>query len=175
MIYAFDGDEPRIATDAFVAPNATVLGDVQIDADASVWFGVVIRGDENAIRIGERTNVQDLSVLHAEHGHPLKIGKNVTIGHRVIVHGCTVEDDCLIGMGATILNGATIGAESIVGAGAVVREGASIPPRSLIVGVPAVVKRTLDDAALETIRANAQVYVDNARRYRAAGFAGVGT
>ncbi|MFN8500099.1 MAG: gamma carbonic anhydrase family protein [Anaerolineae bacterium] len=157
---------PDTGTAAFVAPGATILGDVALGEDASVWFGAVIRGDTDAIRIGPRTNIQDLTMIHVDAGVPCTIGADVTIGHRAIIHGATVEDGCLIGMGAILLNRARIGAGSIVGAGAVVREGAEIPPRSLVLGVPGKVARALSDDEVAGNLASAARYVGYARAYR---------
>src|SRR5205085_11660266 len=137
----FGEKRPNIAPDAFVAPNATLIGDVTLGEGASVWFGAVLRGDRDRIEIGARTNVQDNAVVHLDPGSPAIVGAGVTIGHAAIVHGCTVEDNCLIGMGSVILTGARIGRDSIVGAGALVRENEVIPPGSLVVGVPARVVR----------------------------------
>ncbi len=155
-----------IAESAFIAKNATILGDVQVDSEASVWYGVVARGDIEAIRIGAGSNVQDLSVLHADPSYACHIGKGVTVGHRCIVHGATVEDFALIGMGAILMNGCIIGSESIVGAGALVTEGTVIPPRSLVLGAPAKVKRQVTDEEVEHIRESAQRYIANALRHK---------
>ena len=148
MIMEYKGIMPEISSEAFVAPSADIIGDVKIAADASVWFGAVIRGDEAPIRIGEGTNIQDNCVLHCDHGSPMVIGKNVTIGHGSIVHGATIGDNVLIGMGAVILDKAVIGDNCIIGAGAVVKERAEVPENSMMVGVPAKLIRTLDEAAL---------------------------
>lgn len=148
MIMDYKGISPKIDENAFVAPNATVIGDVEIAADSSVWFGAVLRGDESPIRIGRGSNVQDNAVLHCDHNSPMLIGDNVTIGHGAIIHGAVIGSDTLIGMGAIVLNGANIGEGCIIGAGAVVKENAEIPPFSMLVGVPAKVIRTLDDAAI---------------------------
>ncbi|MFN8475877.1 MAG: gamma carbonic anhydrase family protein [Anaerolineae bacterium] len=157
---------PDIHAAAFVAPNATILGDVALGEDASVWFGAVIRGDTDSIRIGSRTNIQDLTMIHVDAGVPCTIGADVTVGHRAIIHGATVEDGCLIGMGAILLNRARIGAGSIVGAGAVLREGAEIPPRSLVLGVPGKVVRSLSEEEAAANLASAARYVGYARAYR---------
>lgn len=154
-----------VAPSAWIAPNATVCGDVYIKPEASVWFGTVIRGDSAPIRIGEGSNVQDLCCLHADPGFPCVIGDRVTIGHGAIVHGARVENDALIGIGATILNGATIGSGSIVGAGALVPEGKSIPPGSLAVGVPAKVIRSLTPEDQQRIVHAAEHYIELSRRY----------
>ncbi len=158
----------RLAIDptAFIAPGAVLVGDVTIGPDASVWYGCVVRGDIEPIVIGARTNVQDGSVIHVDENQPTVIGADVTIGHRCVIHGATLEDGCLIGMGAVVLSGARIGAGALIAAGALVREGFVAPPRSLCVGVPAVVARQLDDAALERIRLNKEHYVSYSRAYR---------
>ncbi|MRI84050.1 MAG: gamma carbonic anhydrase family protein [Nitratiruptor sp.] len=158
---------PKLASGVWIAPGATVIGNVTIGQESSIWFGAVIRGDVHAIRIGERTNIQDLTMIHVTHykkpdmsdGFPTTIGNDVTIGHRVMLHGCTIEDGCLIGMSATILDGAHIGKESIVGAGALVTGGKRFPPRSLILGSPAKVVRTLSDEEVAELYASAQRYV----------------
>lgn len=139
------GRRPVIDPTAFVAPSADIVGDVTIGPEASVWYGCVLRGDIAPIRIGARTNVQDLTVVHVDLGHPAVIGERVGIGHRAIVHGCTIEDDSLIGMGAILLTGAVIGRGSLVGAGAVVTEGTEVPAGSLVVGVPGRVVREVDE------------------------------
>jgi len=157
---------PQIDPSAFVAANATVVGDVKIGPDSSVWFGAVIRADTESIHIGARTNIQDGCVLHADPGFPIRIGDNVTVGHGAIIHGATIGECCLIGMHATILNGAVIGANSIVGAGAMVPEGMVIPPGSLVVGVPAHVKKQLGPEQAADNCDAAQHYVEYARAYR---------
>ena len=164
MIVEYKGVMPEISPDAFVAPNATVIGKVKIAADASVWFGAVIRGDESEISIGEGSNVQDNAVLHCDMASPMNIGRNVTIGHGAIVHGATIGDNVLIGMGALILNGARIGDNCIVGAGAVVKENAVIPASSMLVGVPAKIIRTLDEAAIAG-RKKQSYYVPLSKNY----------
>jgi carbonic anhydrase/acetyltransferase-like protein (isoleucine patch superfamily) len=144
---------PRVAADAFLAPTAVVIGDVEVGARASVWYGAVLRGDVQSIRLGEDSNVQDGAVLHGTLGEwPVIVGARVTIGHQATVHGAVVEDDVLIGIGARVLDGARIGSWSLVAAGALVREGSLIPPRSLVVGVPALVKRQLSEQELEIVR-----------------------
>ncbi len=167
--YALGPHVPRLpAEDRFwIAPGAHVIGDVSLGEDVGVWFNATIRGDRAPIRIGARTNVQEGSVLHADPGFPLTIGESVTIGHRAIVHGCTVGDGSLIGMGAVVLNGSRIGSHCLVGAGALVTEGKSFPDGSLIVGSPARAVRQLDEAAIEGLRRSAQTYVDNLHRFRA--------
>ncbi len=158
---------PKRAEGVWIAPDATVIGNVEIGKDSSIWFGCVVRGDVHYIKIGERTNIQDLTMIHVTHykkpdmsdGHPTIIGDDVTIGHRVMLHGCTIEDACLIGMNATILDGAVIGKESIVGAGALVTGGKKFPPRSLILGSPAKVVRELTDTEVAELYASAKRYV----------------
>ena len=165
-IYALDGAAPTIAESAWVADSAQVMGDVVLADDASIWFGVVIRGDTETIRIGRGSNIQDLSVLHADHGMPLTVGEDVTVGHQVMLHGCTVGDGSLIGIGAVVLNGAKIGKGCLVGAGSLVTEGKEFPDGSMILGSPAKVVRQLTPEQLEGLRQSAQHYVDNARRFR---------
>lgn len=150
---------------AFVASNAIVTGDVTFGPDAGVWFGCVLRGDDAPLVIGRRTNVQDLTMIHADPGVPNVIGDEVTIGHRCVLHGAKVEDRCLIGMGAILLAGSVIGRESLVAAGAVVKENFVVPPRSLVAGVPAKILRTLSDEEVRSIAASAEGYVQKLRLY----------
>ena len=150
---------PDIAAALFVAWNAEVAGSVSLAADTSVWFSATLRGDIERITVGRGSNVQDGATLHTDFDLPCVVGDGVTIGHNAILHGCTVGDDCLIGMGAVVLSGAVIGKESIVGAGALVTEGKTFPPRSLILGSPAKAARTLDDAAIAKVRENGKIYV----------------
>ena len=165
---------PQIDDTSWVAPGASVIGDVKIGADCSIWFGVVIRGDVHKIRIGDRVSVQDLSMIHVTHykkedksdGSPTIIGNDVTIGHKVMLHGCTIEDACLIGMSATILDDAVIGKESIVGAGALVTKGKKFPPRSLILGSPAKVVRELTEEEVAELYASAKRYVGFMQPYK---------
>ncbi|MGJ7497561.1 gamma carbonic anhydrase family protein [Variovorax sp. RT4R15] len=164
-IYELDGVAPQLGKDAWVADSAEVMGNVILGENASVWFGAVLRGDTETLTIGRNSNVQDLSVLHADIGCPLTIGENVTIGHQVMLHGCTVGDNSLIGIQSVVLNNAKIGRNCIVGAGSVVTEGKEFPDNSLIVGSPAKVVRTLDDAAAARLRQSAEHYVDNGRRF----------
>lgn len=164
-LYELDGVAPRLADGAWVADSAQVIGGVVLGENASVWFGAVLRGDNETLTIGRDTNVQDGSVLHSDMGSPLTLGEGVTIGHQVMLHGCTVGDNSLIGIQAVILNKARIGRNSIVGAGAVVTEGKEFPDNSLIIGAPAKVVRTLDEAAVAKLRQSAQHYVENGRRY----------
>jgi len=165
MIWELDGIAPQIADDAWVAPDAQLMGRIVLEPGASVWFGAVLRGDTETLTIGRNSNIQDLSVLHADVGCPLTIGENVTVGHQVMLHGCTIGDNSLIGIQAVVLNNARIGRNCIVGAGSVVTEGKEFPDNSLIIGAPAKVVRTLDDAAAEKLRQSAEHYVDNARRF----------
>ena len=166
MIRIFQGIKPTIAKSAFIEETAVVIGDVVIGEDCSVWFNSVIRGDVNYIRLGDRTNVQDLCVLHVTHDTaPLVIGNDVTIGHNVVLHGCTIKDRVLIGMGAIIMDGAVIGEDCVVGAGALVTEGTVVPPKSLILGSPAKVKRPVTDQELAWIKESAQNYITYSRQY----------
>jgi len=154
---------------AFIAPGALVIGDVKIGSNSSVWFAAVIRGDTEAIRIGSQTNVQDGCVLHADEGFPCKLGDRVTLGHGAIVHGATVEDDCLIGMRAVVMNGAKIGRGSIVAVGSIVTEGTEVPPGSVVMGQPAKVRRQTTERDWERVRHAAEHYVAAAKAYREAG------
>ena len=167
-IFALGDSRPELPPDGdyWIAPNASVIGKVRILKGASIWFGVVLRGDNEWITIGENSNVQDGSVLHTDDGIPLTIGANVTIGHAVVLHGASVAANSLIGMGATLLNRASIGARSIVGAHALVPEGKSFPDQSLVHGVPARVARALSDAEAAMLPLSAMHYVENARRFR---------
>ncbi len=167
MLHNFKGMNPKLGKNTWVAPSADVVGDVTCGEDCSIWFGSVVRGDVHTIKIGNRVNIQDLSMIHVTHykkedksdGNPTIIGDDVTIGHRVMLHGCEIEDACLIGMSATILDGAVIGKESIVGAGALVTKNKIFPPRSLIVGSPAKVVRELNDDEVKELYASAKRYV----------------
>ncbi|WP_299904120.1 gamma carbonic anhydrase family protein [uncultured Paracoccus sp.] len=167
MIWELDGIAPELDGDAWVAPDAQLMGRVVLDAGASVWWGAVLRGDNEVIRVGTGSNVQDLCVFHTDPGYPLTIGANCTIGHRAILHGCTIGDGVLVGMGATILNGAKIGAGSLVGAGALIGEGKEIPPGSLVMGVPGKIVRQLDETAQQGLLESAARYRRNAARFRA--------
>jgi len=163
MLRPYKGLLPKVHPSAFVDDSAQVIGDVEIGEESSVWMTVVIRGDVNIIRIGDRTNIQDGTVVHVQHDtHPTRIGNDVTVGHGAIVHGCTIHDRVLVGMGAIILNGATIGEDCIIAAGALVTEGTTIPPRSLVMGSPGKIKRALTDADVAMI----QEFADNYVRYR---------
>ncbi|CCV13437.1 gamma carbonic anhydrase family protein [Mesorhizobium sp. STM 4661] len=168
-LYAIDGKAPGFEdTDSnWIAPDATLIGDVRVGRNAGFWFGVVIRGDNEPIVIGPDTNVQEHTVMHTDPGFPLTIGQGCTIGHRALLHGCTIGDNSLIGMGAIVLNGARIGRNSLVGAGALVTEGKEFPDNSLIVGSPARLVRDLDDAAVARLRGSAAHYVANAKRFKA--------
>jgi carbonic anhydrase/acetyltransferase-like protein (isoleucine patch superfamily) len=166
MVRSFGGKSPRLGERVLVAEGAVIVGDVEIGEDSSIWFNTVVRGDVEAVRIGARTNVQDLSVIHvASNGWPTHIGDGVTIGHRAVLHGCTVGNHCLIGIGAVLLDGAEIGDEAMVGANALVTSGTKIPPRMLALGTPAKVVRPLSDAELKFLRVNAASYVSYAARY----------
>lgn len=151
---------------AYIAPGAIVLGDVTIGAESSIWFNAVVRGDTEAIRIGSQTNVQDLCVLHADAGFPCVLGDRVTVGHAAIVHGATVEDDCMIGMRAVVMNGAKIGKGSLIAVGAVVTEGIEVPPGSLVMGVPGKVRREVTAADRERIVRAALHYVEQAKKFQ---------
>lgn len=165
-IYELDGVAPRLAESAWVADNAQVMGSVVMEADSSVWFGVTVRGDTETITIGRGSNVQDGSVLHADEGMPLTIGEHVTVGHQVMLHGCTIGDASLIGIGAVVLNGAKIGKNCLVGAGALVTEGKEFADGSMIIGSPARVVKNLTPEQIEGLRMSAKGYVHNARRFR---------
>ena len=165
-IYEFEGAAPRLADSAWVADSAQVMGNVELADESSIWFGAVIRGDTETIRIGRRSNIQDLSVLHADVGMPLTVGEDVTVGHQVMLHGCTIGDGSLIGIGAVVLNGAKIGKGCLVGAGALVTEGKEFPDGSMILGSPAKVVRQLTQEQLSGLRMSALHYVENARRFR---------
>jgi carbonic anhydrase/acetyltransferase-like protein (isoleucine patch superfamily) len=165
-IYQLDEKTPQVHESAFVADSAQVMGDVVLAQDSSVWFGAVIRGDTEIITVGEGTNIQDGSVLHADVGFPLTLGARVTVGHQVMLHGCTVGEESLIGIGAVVLNGAKIGKHCLVGARSLVTEGKEFPDGSMILGSPAKVVRQLTPEQIEGLRRSAEHYVDNARRYR---------
>jgi carbonic anhydrase/acetyltransferase-like protein (isoleucine patch superfamily) len=173
MILPFGHWRPQLGKNAWVAQGATVVGRTVIGEDSAIWFGCVVRGDVHHIRIGDRTNIQDLSMIHVTHhkkadqsdGHPTIIGNDVTVGHRVMLHGCTIENACLIGMSATILDGAVIGKESIVGASSLVTKGKKFPPRSLIMGSPAKVVRQLTDDEVAELYASAKRYVEFKNEY----------
>jgi carbonic anhydrase/acetyltransferase-like protein (isoleucine patch superfamily) len=166
MIYSLDGKAPEIAAGAWVAPGAQIIGKVRLLPGASVWFGAVLRGDTEWITVGEGSNIQENSVLHTDLGYPLVIGAHCTIGHKAMLHGCRVDAGSLIGMGATVLNGAVIGEECLIGASTLVTEGKVIPARSLVMGAPGRVIRSLDEAAVLRLRASADHYRHNAARFR---------
>lgn len=167
-LYTLDGIAPQLPEDGdvWIAPDANVIGNVVLESGTSVWFGATLRGDNEVIHIGKGSNVQENTVMHTDMGYPLTIGTNCTIGHKAMLHGCTIGDNTLIGMGATVLNGAVIGRNCLIGAGALVTEGKEIPDGSLVMGAPARVVRSLDDAAIEGLRASALHYQQNMRRYR---------
>ncbi len=173
MIYDYMGMKPKIGEKVFVAKSADIIGDVEIGEDSSIWFGTVVRGDVHSIKIGKRVSIQDLSMVHVTHfkgddrstGNPTIIEDDVTVGHRVMLHGCTIKKACLIGMSATILDGAVIGEESIVGAGALVTKNKVFPPRSLILGSPAKVVRELTDDEVKELYASASRYVKFKNNY----------
>jgi carbonic anhydrase/acetyltransferase-like protein (isoleucine patch superfamily) len=163
--YALEGVSPQIADGCWVAPDAVLIGKVRLMKGASVWFGAVLRGDNDWITVGEESNVQDHSIIHADPGLPVTIGRGVTVGHRVIVHSASVGDNCLIGMGAILLNGASIGNNCLVGAGALVTEGKSFEDGKLILGSPAKAMRDLTPEQVAGIGTSAEIYVKNAERY----------
>ena len=165
MKYALDGISPEVGADVWIAPTATVIGKVVLEGAANVWFGAVLRGDTEVIWVGQGSNVQDNAVLHTDLGHPLLIGANCTIGHSAILHGCSIGEGTLIGMGATVLNGARIGKGCLIGAGSLVTEGKDIPDGSLVMGRPARVSRPLDPAEVAGLLASARHYRANAARY----------
>ena len=167
MIYALDGIAPEIDPSAWVADTAVLIGKVVVEADASIWFGATIRGDNEEIRVGAGSNVQENAVLHTDMGYPLTIGANCTIGHKAMLHGCTIGEGTLIGMGATVLNGAKIGRGCLIGACALITEGKEIPDGSLVMGSPGKVVRDLDQTARARLLASAAGYQANARRFRA--------
>jgi carbonic anhydrase/acetyltransferase-like protein (isoleucine patch superfamily) len=165
-IYQLDDHSPQIDPTAWVADTAQVMGAITLAAHTSVWFGAVLRGDTETIQIGEGSNVQDLAVIHADIGLPVVVGKHVTVGHQVMLHGCTIGDESLIGIGAVVLNGARIGRHCVVGAGSVVTEGKAFPDGSLIMGTPAKVVRELTPEQIEGLRMSAKHYIQNALRFK---------
>lgn len=165
-LYSLGEISPKIDEDTWVAPDANVIGNVELEAGASVWFGCTLRGDNEKILIGAGSNVQENSVFHTDPGCPLIVGNGCTIGHKVMLHGCIIGDNSLIGMGATVLNGAKIGKNCLIGAGALITENKVIPDGSLVMGAPGKVVRQLDDAAIEGLRNSAKHYQDNMRRFR---------
>jgi carbonic anhydrase/acetyltransferase-like protein (isoleucine patch superfamily) len=166
-IYRFGAAAPRIPASAYVSPDATLIGDVTLGEAVSVWPGTVIRADNDAIRIGDNTNIQDGAVLHVDPGCPMCVGANVTVGHQAMLHGCTIGDGTLVGIQAIVLNNAVIGRDSLIAAGAIVTEGKRFPDRSLILGAPAKVHRQLIDADVAELRRNIDVYVRRGKAYRA--------
>jgi carbonic anhydrase/acetyltransferase-like protein (isoleucine patch superfamily) len=165
IIIPFEGQAPKVHSSAWIAPTATLIGDVTIEANASVWYGCVLRGDADRIVLGRGSNLQDNSVVHADEGIPTVIGAGVGVGHGSVIHGATVEDGCLIGMRVTLLNGSRIGAGALVAAGAMVLEGQDVPSGMLAAGVPAKVRRELDESGRDLVRLNAIAYQQLARRY----------
>lgn len=167
-IYALGEDTPQIHEDTWVAPDANLIGKVVLEQGASVWFGSTIRADHEEIRVGAGSNVQENCVMHIDAGYPLTIGANCTIGHKVMLHGCTIGENTLIGMGAIVLNGAKIGKNCLIGAGALITEGKEIPDNSLVMGSPGKVVRQLDEDAVQRLTQSAMHYQDNMRKYRSA-------
>ncbi len=165
MIYQIDKHRPKFNDTNYIAPNATVIGRVVLEEDASVWFNVVIRGDNDPIIIGKKSNIQDGSILHTDLGAPLNIGESVTVGHKVMLHGCTISDNCLIGINSTILNHAVIGKNSIVGANSLITEGKEYPGNTLIMGSPAKPIRELREAEIMMINMSSEHYVENGKRF----------
>jgi carbonic anhydrase/acetyltransferase-like protein (isoleucine patch superfamily) len=165
-VYRLADRNPQVHPTAWIAPNATVIGDVRLGAGASIWWNAVLRGDNDPIAIGENSNIQDGSVLHTDEGVPLTLGRDVTVGHMVMLHGCTIGDGSLIGIGAIVLNRAVIGRDCLIGAGSLIPEGKVIPDRSLVIGSPGKVMRELTDEEVARLRHAARHYVDNAQRYR---------
>ena len=166
MFYDLKDKKPKNSGENWVAPNATIIGDVTLEKDSSIWFNATLRGDIENIYIGEGSNVQDGSVIHTDPGCPAIIGKNVTIGHLVMLHGCVIEDDCLIGIGSTILNKAKIGKNSIIGANALITENKVIPERSLVIGSPGKIIRQVTEEEIKSIKENAEHYVANYKKYK---------
>jgi carbonic anhydrase/acetyltransferase-like protein (isoleucine patch superfamily) len=165
-LFALDGIAPELHEDTWIAPDANLIGRIVVEAAASVWFCSTLRGDNEVITVGAGSNIQENCVLHTDMGYPLSIGKGCTIGHKVMLHGCTIGDNSLIGMGATVLNGAKIGNNCLIGAGALITEGKEIPDGSLVMGVPGKVVRALDEAGIEGLRKSALGYQANMRRFR---------
>jgi len=165
-LYALAAARPDVSPDAWVAPDANVIGKVTLAAESSVWFGSTLRGDNEMITVGRGSNVQENCVFHTDMGYPLTVGEDCTIGHKVMLHGCTIGDNSLIGMGATVLNGAKIGKNCLIGAGALITENKVIPDGSLVMGVPGKVVRELDEAAIQALTASAKHYAENATRFR---------
>tara|TARA_B110001452_G_scaffold225012_1_gene198815 strand:- start:125 stop:628 length:504 start_codon:yes stop_codon:yes gene_type:complete len=166
MIYELEKNIPKLDPECWVASNAVIIGKVELKKNSNVWFNAVLRGDVEQITIGENSNVQDGSVIHTDPGCPVRVGKGVTLGHMVMLHGCEIEDDCLIGIGATILNKTKIGKNSIIGANSLVTEDKVIPERSLVLGSPGKVIRQVTDKEIEHIKENARHYVENFKKYK---------
>lgn len=166
MIYDLEKNVPEISADSWIAPNAIIIGKVKLEKNSSIWFNAVLRGDIEKIVIGENSNIQDGSVLHTDPGYPLTVGKGVTVGHMVMLHGCEISDDTLIGIGSTILNKAKIGKNCIIGANTLVTENKVIPDNSLVLGSPGKVVRKVTDDEIKVIRENAKHYVKNSKRYK---------
>ncbi|MFW5972267.1 MAG: gamma carbonic anhydrase family protein [Bacillota bacterium] len=167
MIYKYKDKEPNIAEDVFLAEGSKTIGEVTLKSGASVWYNAVLRADIAPIVVGKNSNIQENSSLHVDYDTPLIIGDNVTVGHGVVLHGCNIQDNCLIGMGATVLNNAVIGKNSVIGANALIPEGKEIPPNSLVVGVPGKVVRELSDSDIEKVINNARIYVGLAKEHQA--------
>ena len=165
-LFSLDGVAPEIAEDSWIAPDANIIGKIVVEEGASIWFGATLRGDNEEIRIGAGSNVQENTVMHTDMGFPLTVGKGCTIGHKALLHGCTIGDNSLIGMGAVILNGAKIGKNCLIGANALITEGKTIPDGSLVMGAPGKVVRELDEAAINGLKLSALSYQDNMRRFR---------
>ena len=167
-VYSLGDKKPQLPPEGeyWIAPNAVVAGDVILKAGTSIWFGCVLRGDTDTLTVGENSNIQDLSVLHADAGSPLTIGRNVTVGHKVMLHGCTIGDNSLIGIGAIVLNGAKIGRSCLIGAGALIPEGREIPDNSLVMGAPGKVIREIGEQQAAVLKASALHYVENWKRFR---------
>ncbi|HEX7065990.1 MAG TPA: gamma carbonic anhydrase family protein [Bacillales bacterium] len=169
MQYPLGEKKPKIHSSTYIARGAHVIGDVELQEDTSVWFNAVLRGDNDTITIGKGSNVQDGTVVHVDEGYPVKVGENVIVGHNVTLHGCTVEDRALIGMGATVLNGAVVGRGALVAAGALVPEGMAIEPETLVAGVPAKVVRKLKAEDTERLKRGVQHYIDKGRQFKKEG------
>lgn len=165
-VFELEGNKPSVSANAYVAPGATLIGRVHLAASASVWFGAVLRADDDEISVGEGSNIQDGSVLHVDPGFSLTIGKGCTIGHRAMLHGCSIGDNTLVGMSATVLNGARIGKNCLIGAGTLITEGKEIPDNSLVMGSPGKVVRQIDATGEEALRHGAALYVTRVQRYR---------
>ncbi|MEH0018679.1 MAG: gamma carbonic anhydrase family protein [Desulfobacter sp.] len=166
-VYAFKNNTPRLDPSVYIAPTAQVIGNVRMDENSSAWFGTVLRGDTSTISIGKNTNIQDLSMCHVDEGIPLTIGRDVTIGHRCVVHGCTIEDQCLIGMGAVVMNNAVIGTGSVIAAGAVVLENTVVPPYSLVAGTPGKIKKSIegDESFQKSLVEMTGIYIQNGKDF----------